>query len=73
MLMAAQQGKLPDENAAQKAKENGGGLSRQKTLQAFETAQTMQMEQIKKQATMQKQAAAGGGDEMEMMIDMFVE
>ena len=33
----------------------------------------MQMEQIKKQATMQKQAAAGGGDEMEMMIDMFVE
>ena len=64
---------MPSENPAPANAEKPGGLTRQKTLQAFETAQAMQMEQIKKQATMQKQAAAGGGDEMEMMIDMFVE
>ena len=70
MLMAAQQGKLPSDNPESAGKKPG--LSRAKTLKAFETAKTMQMEQIKKQSSMQQKAAAGG-DEMEMMIDMFVE
>lgn len=51
MLMAAQQGKLPSDAPAGGDKKPG--LSRAKTLKAFETAKTMQMEQIKKQTSMQ--------------------
>ena len=52
MLMAAQQGKLPVEITGENF-EKKQSLSKQKTLKAFETAQDMQMEQIKKQATLQ--------------------
>ena len=51
MLMAAQQGKLPSDNQESAGKKPG--LTRAKTLKAFETAKTMQMEQIKKQTSMQ--------------------
>lgn len=72
MLMAAQQGKLPSNNPGDANKKPS--LTKSKTLKAFETAQTMQMEQIKKQAEMQRTAAQGGAiDEMEAMIDIFVE
>mmetsp|Transcript_20830 Transcript_20830/g.25511 ORF Transcript_20830/g.25511 Transcript_20830/m.25511 type:complete len:243 (+) Transcript_20830:44-772(+) len=72
MLMAAQQGKLPEEDAAEKAKA-APALSKQKTLTAFELTKKHTMEALGKQADMQKAAASGQVNEMDLMIDMFVE
>ena len=72
MIMAAQQGKLPDEDAIAKAKSRPK-LEKAKTLKAFQASKQLTMDAMKKQAAMQRQATQGGGDEMEMMIDMFVD
>ena len=72
MLMAAQQGKLPDEDAAEKAKKQPT-LDKQKTLKAFELTKKHTMDALGKQAEMQRSAAMGQVNEMELMIDMFVE
>ena len=47
-------------------------LEKSKTLTAFNASKKLTMDAMKKQATMQQKAMAGG-DEMEMMIDMFVD
>lgn len=48
MLMAAQQGKLPDESAP--APSNEPKLTKQKTLQAFEESKKLTMEAMKRSA-----------------------
>lgn len=68
MIMAAQQGKLPTEEQLATAKSRPK-LEKQKTLAGFKKSQALTMEAMKRQATMQ----AKGGDEMTMMIDMFVD
>ena len=72
MLMAAQQGKLPDEDAAEKAKKQPA-LNKSKTLKAFELTKKHTMDALGKQAEMQRAASMGQVNEMELMIDMFVE
>lgn len=71
MIMAAQQGKLPSDDALAKAKKSPK-LEKQKTLTAFQTSKQLTMDAMKKQATASRQPTQGG-DEMEMMIDMFVD
>lgn len=71
-LMAAQQGKLPDENDQPKAEE-APKLSKQKTLDAFELTKQHTIDALSKQADMQKKAMTGQVNEMDLMIDMFVE
>ena len=73
MLMAAQQGKLPDEDAAEKAKKKQPTLDKSKTLRAFELTKKHTMDALGKQAEMQRAASMGQVNEMELMIDMFVE
>jgi len=68
MIMAAQQGKLPSDDAMSKAKSRPK-LEKSKTLTAFQTSKQLTMDAMKKQQT-QRQPTQGG-DEMEMMIDMF--
>ena len=73
MIMAAQQGKLPSDDAIAQAKSRPK-LEKAKTLKAFQASKQLTMDAMKKQAVMQRQATQGsGGDEMEMMIDMFVD
>lgn len=69
VLMAAQQGKLPDENAVAAAKDKPK-LEKSKVLKAFEVSKALTMEAMKKQA---KAQSAPPKDEMEMMIDMFAD
>lgn len=70
--MAAQQGKLPTQDQLKKSKD-APKLSKQKTLTAFSTSKTMTMEAMKKQADLQRQQTMGNKDEMELMVDMFVD
>ena len=74
MIMAAQQGKLPSDDQLQQAKATPK-LEKSKTLTAFEESKKLTMEAMKKQAGAQRQQTMPGGgmDEMEMMIDMFVD
>ena len=72
MIMAAQQGKLPSEEKMAEAKSKPK-LQKQKTLQAFQESKKLTMDAMKKQMTMQQKAQMGGQNEMEMMIDMFVD
>lgn len=67
--MAAQQGKLPSEDSMKApAGTVEPKLTKSKVLTAFAESKKLTMEAMKKSAT-QKQ----GGDEMEMMVDMFVD
>ena len=70
MIMAARQGKLPmgDEPAPNAAPK----LERRKTLVAFERSKNLSMEAMRKQSAQAMQPTQGG-DEMEMMVDVFVE
>ena len=52
MLMAAQQGKLPDEDALAKAKA-APKLAKAKTLKAFEVSKQLTMNAMQRQATAQ--------------------
>lgn len=70
MIMAAQQGKLPSDDQMAKA-QSRPKLEKAKTLKAFQTSKQLTMDAMKRQATQQRQPAQK--DEMEMMIDMFVD
>lgn len=72
MLMAAQNGKLPDEDAASQAKKQPE-LSKQKILKAFEVNKRNTIDVFGKQAEMQRSAATGQANQMELMIDMSVQ
>ena len=71
MIMAAQQGKLPSEEALAEAKRRPK-LEKSKTLKAFQESKTLTMDAMKKAQTQMKQPS-GPQDEMTMMIDMFVD
>lgn len=72
MLMAAQNGKLPDEDADSQAKKQPE-LSKQKILKAFEVNKRNTIDAFGKQAEMQRIAATGQANQMELMIDMSVQ
>ena len=72
MLMAAQQGKLPDNEATSAgAEERSPKLSKDKTLAAFQIRVQQNLESVPKQAQLMQNTE--GRDEMTMMIDMLVE
>ena len=70
MIMAAQQGKLPDDRKVEEAKAKPK-LEKSLTLRAFEVSKRLTMEAMQKQA--KQGPPSRGGDEMSMMIDMFVD
>lgn len=72
MIMAAQQGKLPSEEKMAEAKSRPK-LAKSKTMTAFQESKKLTMDAMKRQTELQRKATMGGGNEMEMMIDMFVD
>lgn len=71
MIMAAQQGKLPTEEALAEAKRRPK-LEKSKTLKAFQESKALTMDAMKRAQTNMKKPQ-GQQDEMTMMIDMFVD
>ena len=71
MITAAQQGKLPTEEALAEAKRRPK-LQKSKTLKAFQESKALTMDAMKRAQTNMKKPQ-GQQDEMTMMIDMFVD
>ena len=63
---------MPTEESLKKA-QSRPKLEKSKTLKAFQASKKLTMDAMKQQAKVQRSATQGQGDEMEMMIDMFVE
>ena len=63
--MAAQQGKLTPKTGGEAPK-----LTKQKTLEVFETSQELTMKTMK---NMQNKTPETGGDQMQMMMSMMVD